>query len=375
MPPASLTSAFIAPTPIIAGRHLNHLSSLHSVPRRLLHICTSPPTTKTTPTPTISAITVNPARTVVITGASGGIGQQTIHQLSTSLPSLQHALLCVRDTKRGDIVAATLRQRGLQTSVLPIHLSRADSITACSRDIRTALSGQPLDLLVCNAGVMAPPLSLVGGPNTTMLESQYFINHISHAALARALVPDLLASPAGRVVFVSSMAAALSRSRKTAPLWTEKRQGTVLDSTYRRWAAYSESKVAMSMFAKVFAQRVGGGVESVSLHPGVVQTELGRYILPSWMAKQAKEQANEEPGFGRKLLSRLLNFKLPSEGAALTVELCKAEQGTLDNGAMYIELGGRKVDPRIFPLLFNQEQCDTLYEDTVAYLDKFFKTK
>lgn len=331
--------------------------------------------------------TVNPARTAVVTGANGGIGRETCKGLAQSLPNLERLILCCRDMSKGEQVAQPLRKqhanRGLTVDVVPVDLADGDSVVKCAQTISSALEGVPLDLLVCNAGIMASPLSfarttrILAGASvfanenkdnriTTQVERQYFVNHISHALLTDRLLPALRASNVPRIIFVSSLAVNISRDRDSPPLIAEKTSNTVTDGNYERWRAYGDSKLAMSLFARAVANYEGPAIESVSLHPGVVQTDLGRYITPKWVSAKFGNSN------GRGLLNRffrLFGILYPEEGAALTLELSTAERGSLANGSMYVGLGGQLASSSIIPLLDKTDEVEKLYNDTKSFID------
>lgn len=220
----------------------------------------------------------NPASTALITGASGGIGAQTALALPTVLPNLTHLLLASRDPSKTSAVAAAVRAaspRPITITTLPLELGHISSVRACAAAASAALGDTPLDVLINNAGVMACPLAF----SSDGIESQYAVNHLGAAALTSALLPELHASKRARVIFVSSLAVTIARARKRAALPREKTRGALQTGKYEKWGAYGESKQAMSMFAKGLSRKAVG-VTALSLHPGVVQTELGRHIAP-----------------------------------------------------------------------------------------------
>ena len=131
-------------------------------------------------------------------------------------------------------------------------------------------SGQQLDLLINNAGVMAlPPARTKQG-----FEIHMGINHFGHFALTGLLLAPLLAAPAARVVTVSS----------------NMHKGGAMDfgdlnwanGSYNKWDAYSRSKLANLLFAFELQrrlQRAGGCAISLGTHPGFAATNL--QLLPA----------------------------------------------------------------------------------------------
>lgn len=309
------------------------------------------------------------ARTAVITGASGGIGAETARGLLDNLSTLDRLFLCCRDTAKGERVAAPLRESAshpLDVIVVPVELTSASSVAACAEKLKQQLGDTPLDLLICNAGIMAPPLGFAddfGG-----LEQQFAVNHLSHALLSQRLLPPLRAGEGGRIVFVSSLAASLSRGRKTPPMSSERSKESLNTSNYQKWKMYAESKLAMSMYARALARREEK-VECVSLHPGVVQTELARYILPGPLAQRASAAAGKEPTFFQKGLA-LFGFKTPKQGAELSLELACSDREQIIDGEFYVSKGGKLATDGMTPLLRKNEECEKVFEDAQAVLER-----
>lgn len=137
-------------------------------------------------------------------------------------------------------------------------------------------AGTRLDVLVNNAGVMACPLMRTRDG----FEYQLGVNHLGHFLLTNMLLPALLRSePHGehaRVVNVAS-AAHMFGTMNFGDL-NYKNAGK-----YDRWRAYGQSKLANILFTRELARRLPvatSGVIFNTLHPGVVATELGRFLLP-----------------------------------------------------------------------------------------------
>lgn len=314
-------------------------------------------------------VTINPARTVVITGASGGIGAATAAKLVISLPTLQHLILAVRNIDKAEsVVAEPLRKgqgsRPVKVSLVPIELTDFTSISTCATKITDALGNDPLDLLINNAGVMACPLTYSKmqadkGP----VELQYATNHLSHAKLTHALLPSLQKSEHGRVIFVSSLAAKFASKRDSAPVVNERVESVLKNGGYEKWKMYGESKLAMSMFARELAKRTN--ITSLSLHPGIVQTDLSRYLIPKFL------QGSSDTFVGRSLakVANVFGFKTPEQGAELSIELSEKIESELENGMMYMSTGLKKLQRRELPIFWNDNECSRLYEDTMQFIE------
>lgn len=174
------------------------------------------------------------------------------------------------EAARDQIKAAVPDCRGPEVAIM--DLSDLDSVRAWAS--RAQDFGLPLDLVVANAGVMAcPEMKTKQG-----YEYQFGVNHLGHFLLINMLTPLLKASeestgnPA-RVVHVSSTAHLFGGpSLNLQDLNFEKRK-------YNAWQAYGQSKLANILFAFELARRAPY-ISSNALHPGVVNTELGRFLLP-----------------------------------------------------------------------------------------------
>jgi len=194
-------------------------------------------------------------RTAVVTGANSGVGFEAALELAGHGA---HVILACRDPDRGASALARVRARGSAELGL-LDLADLSSV----RTFAAGVAG-PLDLLVNNAGVMAiPRRETVDG-----FEMQFGTNHLGHFALTGLLLAALLACPRPRVVTVSSPAAQIGH------IDLDDLQGT---RRYRRWTAYSQSKLANQLFAFELDRRAQAArlsLVSVAAHPGYVATNL-----------------------------------------------------------------------------------------------------
>jgi NAD(P)-dependent dehydrogenase (short-subunit alcohol dehydrogenase family) len=192
-------------------------------------------------------------RTVIVTGASSGIGLEAAKALTAHGARV---VLAVRDAARGDTAAATLPGPGPH-EVRLLDLASLDSVRAFASDWQA----QPVDLLINNAGVMIPPLSRTEDG----FELQFGTNHLGHFALTNLLLPYVT----GRVVTVSSGAHREGRIDFDDLNWERKK--------YRRWRAYGQSKLANLLFTAELQRRLteaGSKVLSMAAHPGYAATNL-----------------------------------------------------------------------------------------------------
>ncbi|HEX3874387.1 MAG TPA: oxidoreductase [Solirubrobacteraceae bacterium] len=200
-------------------------------------------------------------RRAVVTGANGGLGIVVAEQLARAGADV---ILACRDPDRGRAAAEAITTRVPAALIEVRRLDLAD--LGSIREFAGRLSAEPagLDLLINNAGVMAPPRRL----SADGFELQLATNHLGHFALTGLLLDPLLAAPAGRVVTVSSVLHRIGR------IDFDDLQAA---GDYRRWRAYGQSKLANLLFAFELdrrAREAGAGLASLAAHPGFANTNL-----------------------------------------------------------------------------------------------------
>jgi NAD(P)-dependent dehydrogenase (short-subunit alcohol dehydrogenase family) len=200
-------------------------------------------------------------RVAVVTGANSGLGLATARELARAGATV---VLACRSTARGDEAADTIRSKvpSAAVSVTALDLADLDSVRAFATEVESA--HDQLDLLIDNAGVMAPPRRLT----KQGFESQFGTNHLGHFAMTGLLLGRLLAAPEPRVVTVSS---SLHRNGK---INFDDLQG---ERSYSQWGAYGQSKLANLMFCFELQRRAteaGTDLLSLAAHPGYARTNL-----------------------------------------------------------------------------------------------------
>jgi NAD(P)-dependent dehydrogenase (short-subunit alcohol dehydrogenase family) len=200
-------------------------------------------------------------RLAVVTGANSGLGLVTAQELARHGATV---VMAVRDVGKGEKAAASLTG---SVSVRALDLADLASV----REFASSLPFDRVDLLVNNAGVMAPPRRLT--PDG--FESQFGTNHLGHFALTGLLLERLLAAPSPRVVTLSSGAHRIGWIRFD-DLQGEKR--------YVNWLAYGQSKLANLMFCFELQKRATAAATSLlslAAHPGYARTNL-QFAGPKW---------------------------------------------------------------------------------------------
>ncbi len=197
--------------------------------------------------------------TAVVTGGNSGIGFHAARELVRSGATVT---LACRDLDAAgvaaDRIAGEAGHRGGAVHVRHLDLASQKSVHAFA----DAWDG-PLDLLVNNAGVMAPPRYRA---TEDAHELQFGVNHLGHFALTGRLLPALLAAPAPRVTTVSSIAHHAGG--------TDVVEGNPA-SSYSPQHCYGNSKLANLLFALELQRRATGThLTSTACHPGVSATGL-----------------------------------------------------------------------------------------------------
>ncbi|MER7983913.1 SDR family NAD(P)-dependent oxidoreductase [Streptomyces sp. NPDC095817] len=229
------------------------------------------------------------SRTVLVTGATSGIGYETALQLAErGATVLLHGRTAEEARAAEDrlIASASADANRLRTYVADFtHLDEVESLAS-----RVVAEHPHLDVLVNNAGIAAPERHTVTADGN---EIALQVNFLAHYLLTCLLEPALTTDPGGRVVNVSS-----SLHRAANIQWNDPNRAR----RYSRLAAYAQSQLALTVFA------ADPRVTAVSVHPGICETAM----LPLY----AHEGAT------------------PAEGAVNVVRLCDPDVEIV-NGAYY----------------------------------------
>lgn len=200
-------------------------------------------------------------RRALITGASDGIGLGIATRLAAAGAEV---ILPVRNRAKGEAALASIRETvpGASVSLRDLDLSSLESVAALGERLRS--EGEPLHLLINNAGVMTPPerQETVDG-----FELQWGTNHLGHVALVAHLLPLL---SEGRARVTSQVSIAASRGDIT---WEDLNW----ERSYDGMRAYRQSKIAFGLFGIELDRRsaaAGWGITSNLSHPGVAPTSL-----------------------------------------------------------------------------------------------------
>ncbi len=242
-------------------------------------------------------------RRFVITGTSAGLGEEATRSIAAAGGSV---VMLARDP--GANAEAMGRVRAVvpdaSLSVRRLDLANLSSVRSCAQGLID--DGQPIDVLINNAGVMACP----EGRTADGYELQFGTNHLGHFELTRQLMPAILAGTDSRIICLTSSAHDISDVDLSDPNFEH--------SAYDAWLAYGRSKSANALHALELARRHPvGDVFTAAVHPGAIMTSLGRHLDDELMAQaieRSRQRAADHPGAstGRR-------FKSVEQGAATEV--------------------------------------------------------
>ncbi|MGX9902068.1 SDR family NAD(P)-dependent oxidoreductase [Arthrobacter sp. SA17] len=193
-------------------------------------------------------------RTVLITGATDGLGYALAHRLADDGATL------VLHGRRPDALEQTaddVRRHGVEVSTMLADLAELDQVRAMADELTA--DGFGIDVLVNNAGVG------VGRPDTTTRaitvdgnELRFAVNYLAPALLMARLLPAMWQRPGSRIVNVASAG--------QQPIDFD---DVMLTHGYNGTRAYRQSKLALVMLGFVLAERVPAREVTInSLHPG-----------------------------------------------------------------------------------------------------------
>jgi retinol dehydrogenase 14 len=264
-------------------------------------------------------------KTVLITGASAGIGKATASELAAR--GARVALLC-RDEAKARAACDEIRARtpAAQLDVVPLDLRSLASVRACAEAVLDAYPR--IDVLINNAGVFPPTLRTTADG----FEEQIGVNHLGHFLLTNLLLDRLAASAPARVVNVSSM---MHAGGKIDFASFQK------PAKYDAFAAYRQSKLANILFANELARRAAGKrVTSNSLHPGGVATEIARDS--AWWMRAGMRLVGASPAKGAR--TSVLLASAPEHEATTGKYFVSGREKATDPAARDAELAARLWD-------------------------------
>ena len=238
---------------------------------------------------------------VFVTGVSAGIGVETARALAAHGA---HVVGAARDLAKARDATASVRDAaksgGGGFEIVELDLASLASVRACAD--RLNAKAEPFDLVIANAGVMAPPL----GHTADGFETQFGTNHLGHFVLVNRIAP--LMREGARLVNLASSGHRYSDVDLDDPNFER--------TAYVPFVGYGRSKTANILFAVEFDRRHRGrGIRAAAVHPGGIATELARHIDPGALAGMV-EQINKDLAADGK---PPFQWKTVPQGAATSV--------------------------------------------------------
>jgi NAD(P)-dependent dehydrogenase (short-subunit alcohol dehydrogenase family) len=201
---------------------------------------------------------------ILVTGVSAGIGVETARSLAAHGA---HVVGAARDLVKAEAATAHVRKDAAaqdgSLELVALDLASLGSVRACADALLKV--GKPFDVVIANAGVMATPF----GHTADGFETQFGTNHLGHFVLVNRIAP--LISAGGRLINLASSGHRFANVDLDDPNFER--------TPYDPFVAYGRSKTANILFAVAFDRRHRErGVRAAAVHPGGIQTELGRHM-------------------------------------------------------------------------------------------------
>ncbi|RHZ50903.1 oxidoreductase, short-chain dehydrogenase/reductase family [Aspergillus thermomutatus] len=259
-------------------------------------------------------------KVILVTGGTAGLGAATVLHLAKRSPA--HIYISGRNAKSASDLVEQVRDSNSKTRVsfLPCDLASLVSVKEAAETVLKQESR--LDILMCNAGIMAQPPGLTKDG----YEVQFGINHLGHALLIQKCLPLLqqTAEQPGadvRIIILTSLGFQMHPSGGI--IFSDLK--TVQNfSVFGSWIRYGQSKLANVLYARELARRYPA-ITSVSVHPGVAST--GLVENQSWGNRAFIYATN---------MGKLLK---PSEGAYNQLWSATTAKENLENGQLYEPVG------------------------------------
>jgi NAD(P)-dependent dehydrogenase (short-subunit alcohol dehydrogenase family) len=203
-------------------------------------------------------------KTVLVTGASGGIGLEAARAMGARGATV---VLAARDQAKLDTALAGIAEQQPDARVEGLILDLASLASVRGAAAEFMAKHDTLDILINNAGVMCTPL----GRTADGFETQFGTNHLGHFLFTNLVLPAVLASGDARIVNLSSSGHSMGTIDFDDPNFERR--------PYDGWASYGQSKTANILFSVALDERLAArGVRSFAVHPGGIRTDLGRYM-------------------------------------------------------------------------------------------------
>jgi NAD(P)-dependent dehydrogenase (short-subunit alcohol dehydrogenase family) len=252
---------------------------------------------------------------ILVTGVSAGLGVETARALAAHGAQVVGA---ARDLKKAQGAIQIVRDQaanGGGLELVELDLADLKSVRACADALLA--DGRPFDVVIANAGVMACPKSTTKDG----FETQFGTNHLGHFVLVNRIAS--LIKPGGRLVNLASAGHRFSDVNLDDPNFET--------TEYTEFGAYGRSKTANVLFAVEFDRRhKARGVRAAAVHPGGIQTELGRHMTPETTKAMIDSITSAQPA------GEAFSWKTIPQGAATSVWAAVVADAA-DVGGLYCE--------------------------------------
>jgi NAD(P)-dependent dehydrogenase (short-subunit alcohol dehydrogenase family) len=298
------------------------------------------------------------AKRVLVTGVSAGLGVETARALAAHGAQVVGA---ARDLSKAQTATEQVRSqaaRGGSLQLVQLDLASLESVRRCADGLLAA--GKPFDVIIANAGVMACPK----GTTVDGFETQLGTNHLGHFVLVNRIAS--LLRRGSRLVNLSSAGHRYADVDLDDPNFER--------SPYAEFIAYGRSKTANVLFAVEFDRRhKARGVRASAVHPGGIQTELGRYMEPGVMDQLIVEINASQPKGAPPF-----SWKSIPQGAATSVwAACVADADAI--GGRYCEdchvaeiASAPGVRAGVQPYALDPERAQALWQKSEEWVGERF---
>lgn len=276
-------------------------------------------------------------KTIVITGASDGIGRAAAQELH----ALGHNVVLIgRNPEKTKAAADELSAPYYVADFADLH-QVARLADALKKDL------ERIDVLILNAGGIFDQRTITKDG----FEQTFQVNHLAHFMLTNRLLPALTKNKA--TVIATSSAANFMNRLDLDDLNAEK--------SYRKWTVYGNAKLMNILFIRELARRFGGkGITTAAFHPGVVASSFSRELGPFLKFI-----------FNSKLTRVFGLVVTPKQGADTMIWLATREPGKVWKSGEYYSrrkqkrAAGKAYDPLLANDLWNKSE--DLIMDSLNY--------
>src|ERR1700691_3920783 len=238
---------------------------------------------------------------ILVTGVSAGLGVETARSLAAHGA---HVVGAARDLNKAKAATERVQKaaaaNGVTLDLIELDLASLKSVRDCAD--RLLAKGEPFDVIIANAGVMATPL----GQTADGFETQFGTNHLGHFVFVNRIAK--LIRSGGRLINLSSAGHRYSDVDLEDPNFKR--------TPYDPFIAYGRSKTANILFAVAFDKHNRDrGVRAAAVHPGIIHTDLARHVDASAIERILEQRNKQLAAEGKAPFQ----WKTVPQGAATSV--------------------------------------------------------